>query len=321
MGFRPAFLITIDTEGDNQWARPSEITTRNARFLPRFQKLCERHGLKPTYLTNHEMACEPDFVRFARDAEARGAAEVGMHLHAWSSPPAHALGSDDAARMPYLIEYPTAVLKAKVREMTARLEDLFGHKMVSHRAGRWAMDERYAEALIEEGYRIDCSVTPYVSWRGDKGARSGGTDYRAFPDRAYFLDPNDISRPGASPLLEAPMTVMPRYGLNAKALPAAAFDNAKVGQAFNRLLPNDWLRPRRGNGSRMLAVLDRAKREERRYVEFMIHSSELMPSGSPYFPDEESIEALYRSLDTLFAAAAQDFQGQTLAEFREQFDA
>src|SRR5512144_2975448 len=48
----PSFLITIDTEGDNLWSRPREITTGNARYLPRFQALCEKYGLKPTYLTN-----------------------------------------------------------------------------------------------------------------------------------------------------------------------------------------------------------------------------------------------------------------------------
>ncbi len=36
------FIITIDTEGDNPWANPREITTRNAEYLPRFQSLCER---------------------------------------------------------------------------------------------------------------------------------------------------------------------------------------------------------------------------------------------------------------------------------------
>ncbi|MGA2435033.1 MAG: hypothetical protein ABSG25_07075, partial [Bryobacteraceae bacterium] len=53
---KPAFLITIDTEGDNAWARSSSVTTENARWLPRFQAACERHGVVPSYLTNYEMA-------------------------------------------------------------------------------------------------------------------------------------------------------------------------------------------------------------------------------------------------------------------------
>lgn len=38
---KPAFLITIDTEGDNLWQNHDRITTENTRFLPRFQALCE----------------------------------------------------------------------------------------------------------------------------------------------------------------------------------------------------------------------------------------------------------------------------------------
>ncbi|MGH8641475.1 MAG: deacetylase, partial [Burkholderiales bacterium] len=77
------FIITIDTEGDDLWARPREITTRNAEYLPRFQSLCERFGFKPVYLTNYEMAMSDVFVAFGRDVAARGAGEIGMHLHAW----------------------------------------------------------------------------------------------------------------------------------------------------------------------------------------------------------------------------------------------
>ena len=118
----PSFLITIDTEGDDLWSQPRHATTRNARFLPRFQALCERHHLKPTYLTNYEMACAPEFVELTRDAVERGHAEVGMHLHAWHSPPEHALTADDANAQPYLIEYPEEVMRAKIRTMTDLLE-------------------------------------------------------------------------------------------------------------------------------------------------------------------------------------------------------
>src|SRR4051812_31716398 len=76
----PAFIITIDTEGDNAWARPRSMTTANARYLPRFQSLCERYRLKPTYLTNYEMARCPAFQEFGHDVLQRGAAEIGMHL-------------------------------------------------------------------------------------------------------------------------------------------------------------------------------------------------------------------------------------------------
>ncbi len=66
----PAFLITIDTEGDNLWQKHDSITTENARYLPRFQQLCEKYGFKPVYLTNYEMAIDPFYIEFARDVIA-----------------------------------------------------------------------------------------------------------------------------------------------------------------------------------------------------------------------------------------------------------
>ena len=54
---KPAFIITLDTEGDNLWESGPVITTQNTRFLPRFQALCEKYSFKPVWLTNYEMAC------------------------------------------------------------------------------------------------------------------------------------------------------------------------------------------------------------------------------------------------------------------------
>src|SRR6266511_1383738 len=146
------FIITIDTEGDDLWGRSREITTRNAEYLPRFQSLCERFRFKPVYLTNYEMAMSDVFVEFARDVVARGACEIGMHLHAWNSPPLEPLTSDDFRFHPYLIEYPEPVMKEKIRTLTRLLEDRLDRAMISHRAGRWAFDGRYAAMLLDGGH-------------------------------------------------------------------------------------------------------------------------------------------------------------------------
>jgi hypothetical protein len=317
---RPAFLITIDTEGDDLWSSPREITTRNAAFLPRFQALCEAHGLKPTYLTNYEMAMSPVFREFAHDVVRRGTAEIGMHLHAWNSPPIEPLTADDFRFQPYLIEYPADVLRRKVAYLTELLEDTFAAKMTSHRAGRWSFDATYAGVLVDHGYVVDCSVTPHVSWRHLKGdpGQAGGTDFSRFPEHPYWVDLSDISRSGDSPLLELPMTVM-RAGTAAgrwvaRRLPAGSLP----GRVWNRFVPSvHWLRPNGRNVAQMIGLLERAKQEGRSYVELMLHSSEFMPNGSPTFRTSESIEALYGDLEQLFAAAAA-FRGATLTEFHAE---
>ncbi|MGE0480742.1 MAG: deacetylase [Phycisphaerae bacterium] len=323
---QPAFLITIDTEGDDLWSAPREITTRNAAFLPRFQTLCERFGLKPTWLTNWEMVESPVFAEFARDALRRDAAEVGMHLHAWNSPPLAPRTSDDFAHLPYLIEYPEPVMREKVRVLTETLAERFERPMCSHRAGRWALNETYARLLIEHGYLTDCSVTPHVSWAAQRGAPdgAGGTDYRGFPEAAYFLDPQDIRRAGGSPLLEVPMTIVPN-----DAAPFAGFLRT-VGRVVppaarlaRRLAPEyEWLRPNGRNGGALRRIVAAARDEGRQYAEFMLHSSELMPGGSPTFRSARSIERLYEDLEDLFEyAASLGFVGRTLGEFRKTFRA
>jgi len=89
---------------------------------------------------------------------------------------------------------------------------------------------------------------------------------------------------------------------------------------MRRLFPSYlWLMPTGENGPALLRVLDIAKQQQRPYVEMAIHSSELMPGGSPKLQTPDQIERLYADLETLFSTAAQTFTGQTLAEHYERF--
>jgi len=322
MHSKPSFLITIDTEGDNLWAKPQKVTTRNAAHLPRFQELCQKYNLKPTYLTNFEMANSPAFQELAKDVLQRAVGEIGMHLHAWDMPPLFQLTEDDWQFCPYLIEYPERIMRDKIRLITDFLEDVLGTKMLSHRAGRWSFNETYARILIENGYRVDCSVTPHVSWKNTLGdpTRNGGTDYTEFPENAYFIDPFDISHPGGSALLEVPVTIAKSPGRSIETLRATFRKVPPVRKALNYFFPPlTWLRPNGCNLKYILKLLRNAVRIEKDYVEFMLHSSELMPGGSPTFMSDKSIENLYEDLETLFAEARMNFTGCTLAEYYRKY--
>jgi hypothetical protein len=318
-----SFLITIDTEGDNLWATPESVTTNNASLLPRFQTLCEKYRLKPTYLTNYEMARSPEFQELGRDVIKGNTGEIGMHLHPWDMPPRFELTENDSRYQPYLVDYPESVLREKVKLMTRLLEDTFETRMLSHRAGRWAFNDLYAQVLVEHGYRVDCSVTPHVSWAhvlGDPDG-NGGTDYSQFPAEAYFVDPEDIATPGQSSLLEVPVSIIRNRAIS-------VVEKAQTVRGLGRLLGRAlrhlpasliWLRPDGGNRELMKKLLRKAVADGADYVEFMLHSSELMPGGSPTFPSEASIEELYDDLEALFADTRESFTGQTLSEYHQKF--
>ena len=127
-----------------------------------------------------------------------------------------------------MIEYPADQIRAKVDHMTKLLEDAFQTKMLSHRAGRWAFNEYYASLLLEYGYQVDCSVTPRVNWQFSPGnpQGNGGTDYSRFPSQAYFIDPQNIAKPGASALLEVPMSIQYKHSALMN-----AFNRAMIGCA------------------------------------------------------------------------------------------
>jgi hypothetical protein len=317
----PAMLITIDCEGDNLWSRPRIVTTHNARYLFWFQSLCERYGMRPTYLVNYEMALSEVFQEFAAGVLHREAAEIGMHLHAWNSPPFSPLTPDDHYYQPYLFEYPSSVMRAKVGYLTKFLEDTFQTRVVSHRAGRWGLDHRYARMLVDHGFNVDCSVTPHVSWRNTPGdpRREGGPDFTDFHHQAYFLDLDDISRAGSSPLLEVPISIVDCPERRCAGVRKAASLCDLALRVLNHFCPPVcWLQPNGRNRRDLFYVIEHAKQDRRDYLQLTLHSSELMPGCSPAFPTRLSIARLQDDLEAVFATIQGHWLPATLREYHRR---
>jgi hypothetical protein len=84
---RPAFLFVVDTEGDDEWTRPRLLPSlHNLHALPRFQALCERYGVRPTYVVTHSVATDAPGAALLRAIADAGRAEIGAHLHPWTTP-------------------------------------------------------------------------------------------------------------------------------------------------------------------------------------------------------------------------------------------
>jgi len=318
-------LITIDTECDNAWAASPNVTTENAKYLPRFQALCEKYGFKVTYLTAYEMAKDNCFVEFGTDILKRNTGEIGCHPHAWHSPPEYHLTSDDYRNRPYLLEYPDDLIRQKVQYLTKLLEDTFGIKMVTHRAGRWAMNGVYAKILAENGYKVDCSVTPYTLWNAEK--RPPGDclcpeiDYRQFPTKPYYLDERDISVPGKLPILEVPVTIFRRYGKFLYDVYSMLQAGRLRGGMQLLLGPADlWFRPHH-TYRRMTEAVDRAVHSSADYIMYMLHSSELMPGGSPNFRTEKDVDKVYADTEEAFDLLAnRGAEGVTCFEYYVEYN-
>lgn len=313
------FIITIDVEGDNAWSKPERVATENAKFLARFHELCVKYGQRPTYLTNYEMALDPVYQELVNDPKVRGECEIGMHLHGWDTPPLEPLTDKDYWYQPYITEYPKDAIFAKIETMTRLVEDKLNVKPVSHRSGRWAWDDTVHEALLKFGYRVDCSLTPYFDWKkGDILPGSGVDGLRHYdtPPRAHRMALRE-----ALGLLQVPFLSQKPKGIGLSLRRGLPWKPLLARRVIDKLFSTISLRPSINSKENMIGYLKATRAERAEYVEFMIHSSEFMPGGSPYYPNEAAVERLYEDIEAVFAEASTGFVGTTLAEFCDLFEA
>lgn len=308
-------IITIDTEGDNLWKVKNDfksirqITNRNGEYIERFQLLCEKYKFIPTYLTNYEMAQSESFREMACNRMSDNKLEIGMHMHAFNCPPEYDLGDYLGGKKAFLGEYPKNIMFQKVDYLTKLLQDTFQTCITSHRGGRWYLDETYLRILQKCGYKVDCTVTPRIDWRYNKGQTklSHGIDFRGFPNYPYRLSAKNIKQTGKS-LWEVPVTIIDKPFI---------FDKTMLSN-INKIWKPDklWLRPDGNNLNEMLYLLKiKEKDTNNDYIEFMLHSSELMPGGSPIFTTQYKIEKLYKDLECLFQKIAQSYVGVGLSQY------
>ncbi len=169
------FILTIDTEADNQWNHGIPISTDNIRYVPRFQRLCDQFQIKPTYLVTSEI-CGDQFARdIFREYRSNGRAEIGAHLHSWTTPPfedTEGLRYNDPNH-PFATELSESLLDKKIANLTLQIQDSFGVAPTSFRSGRFGFNDTCAKLLVKHRYLVDSSVTPYVNWSGHKGLPGG----------------------------------------------------------------------------------------------------------------------------------------------------
>ena len=319
-------VITIDTEEDDQWRRQGPPSVQNIRFVPPFQELCQRYGFKPTYLCTYEVARSSAFEQVLLPLEQAGAAEIGAHLHAWSTPPIDDLW--DAATLPasYASEIPTSLYRWKMESLTALLRQRRQAERMSYRGGRWGLSAANIELLLELGCVVDCSVTPSLNWE-DPGARERGQDYRGAPLRPYYVSWGDPAREGASPLLEVPVTVVHTNRLVRESPVLASWYGRNRKRPVARLLNRSfrvapqWFRPFKDmTADRLYRVYTTAQSLGLPVVQMTFHSSEMMPGGSPHNETPEDVAQLFAKLEDVFSRLATDgVEGVTLSSFADAY--
>lgn len=317
------FIITVDVEADNQWQRPSTLAVENIKFLPRFQALCAKYNFPPTYFVTYEVATDQNCAAILKEFQKQGA-EIAAHLHPWSTPPFIEPSTWELAHHRFPSELPLVELAAKLKVLTEALSKNFGQTPTSFRAGRWGINGVLLKLLVEQHYLVDASITPKVSWDKHRGqtSASGGPDFRQAPSQPYYPDYQNILASGSADILEVPMTIL-YTGLfknekNILAKNFASWPDGLLKKIANRILfRQKWLRIfHNSKKSDWQNIYRSALANNLPILQFMIHSSELMPGASPYAKTEAAVDFIYQQLEEMFKFfTANNLSGKTLTSF------
>lgn len=301
------FIISIDTEADNQWDHGRKLTVENIKYIPRFQDLCSKYGIRPTYLVTSEV-CDDVYARQLFSGYIRNdQAEIGAHLHSWTTPPfidKEGYRFNDVNHA-FAYEFPDELLFQKIKYLTRQISTSFGEHPTSFRSGRFGFNETVAKMLVMNGYLVDSSVTPYTNWNYHKGM-PGGQGGPDFLDKTPFPYNYDFD---IGSLMEIPVTILPtKFPINRYDSFARTYfgrvERSLMLKVVRRLLYQNqplWLRPHpRMDITMFRELIDEAEKIKLPYLVMMFHSSELMPGCSIYRTDAGAIEKLYELLEEFF---------------------
>lgn len=161
-------MVVVDTEEEFPW---SQFDRRNTAVtamaeLHTAQRVCDAHGIVPTYVADYPIVSQPDGYAPLRDILADNRCVVGAHLHPWVTPPFTEVVN---ARNSYPGNLDCALEQDKLRHLCTAIEDNLGVRPVAYKAGRYGVGPNTYAILEAAGFDVDLSPSPPYDFSADGG--------------------------------------------------------------------------------------------------------------------------------------------------------
>jgi hypothetical protein len=321
---RPSFLLTIDTEGDSVWARRGTVTTRNSGLPPALPGAL-RVLWVATDVSHHlgnggvprvpalRGRCDRQESRGDREAPARS-----EHTPTCSAYRGRPTTSSVADRVPPRAdgrEHQGPYGRAPADVRRPGNEPPGGPMGVRRDVCAAPRRARILGRLL----RYARSVMGVVPRRPEARRRS-----RLFR-LSHGPRTDSIWRTCAKPERRRSLSCLSRHSHSAiqrivEDARRLARPRGFAARVINRVFPRAlWIRPNGRNGRALPQLLERAIAEGRDYVQFMVHSSEFMPGGSPTFRSPRSVEGCTGTWNGCSTPPPGRFQGRTLREYHDHW--
>ena len=262
-------VITIDTEQDVDRNYRHTGTYKNIEEgMDAISSIFDDFNCKATWLVTPDVAIQ--YKDKMKDLVAENH-EIGCHVH-----PEYFSEKTLKNVRPgrHLFRETPGQQRDMIQKATEIIKESTGTKPTSFRAGKYGADDKTFRILKDEGYLIDTSVTPTVSW-----GRENGPDWSKCDIRPHFLQ---------AQLLEVPITILRILGIQC------------------------WLRPSVSTTSMLEKIFEvaRAKQEGYAIVNMMFHSMESI-DPNPFIKSKVFLKRLRAILEY---AHSQDTEFVTLKQ-------
>lgn len=289
--------FTIDTEEEWDWATgwPREgYGVRNIAALPGFREQCRSYGIAFTCFTNHAVLADAEARRLVGELAREPQVEIGLHVHPWNTPP---LAEKVDARNSFLHNLPFDLARAKLDE-TLRLGREIGLAPTSYRGGRYSTSPEIRRHLAERGFLVDSSAVPYTTWHDDGAPDYGDRD--PWPCRETF---------GDRPLWTLPLSrgfTRPSFRFWSGVYDGIArswLGRLRVIGILEKLhiVRKVWLNFEQHDVDDMMALVPVLEKMGVPYLCFTMHSSTLLPGGSPYASSDADVRRFTKNVTTTLA--------------------
>jgi hypothetical protein len=263
--------VDVEEEGLFRGCYPREARgVANVAHLRRLDWVPAEYAVPLTLLVTYPVAAHGPTRDILSQWSERGHAELGAHLHTWCTPPF----ADGEPHHPEALSAPA--LADKLASLVAAHRSAFGSAPRAFRMGRFELGPKATALLPRFGFEVDASVMP-LRWAHDG------------PDT--FLSPADPFVLGSEDLLEVPVTQVAW----SRALARAAYGLARVlpggraGLEVFRRVASVGLTPAWTSLASMQAAARLHLRRGGEVLHVFLHSSDLMPGGSPAARDAASV--------------------------------
>ncbi len=308
---RPILLVVVDTEEEFDWLKPlnrNNTSVRAMRSIGRFQGICDRYGIRPTYAANYPVVTQPDGIEPLREIFDNKRAVLAAHVHPWVNPPHTEEVCEKnsfSGNLPYELE------KEKLLLLLNAQEKAFGIRPKAYKAGRYGVGPNTVDILHELGINIDLSVCPPMDYRPGHGP-----DFSCHPAEPVWIE-------AKTRILEIPITgayigFMHSLGhpfyrlLTARSLQWAHLPGIAARlRAFDRLL----LSPEGYTSAEHRYLTQTLYHRGVRTFTFSLHSPSVVPGCTPYVRSKAELQKFFDTCQRYFDFFFNEMNGITMTPY------